>query len=58
MIWKIESVRLISDYSWKSKEKISLCLVPRKYYKQRKNVKEHDFLIFGCLIKNLKENQI
>ena len=25
---------------------------------RKKNVKENDFFIFGCLIKNIKKNQI
>ena len=45
-------------YLIKKKNKINineldlrLCLVP-------KNVKENDFFIFGCPMKNIKENQI
>ena len=26
--------------------------------KEKKNAKENDFLMFGCPIKNIKENQI
>ena len=33
-----------------------LCLVPRKYKKKKKNIKENDFLMFGCPIKYSKEN--
>ena len=35
-----------------------LCLVPRKYKGKKKNAKENDFLMFGCPMKNIKENQI
>ena len=27
-------------------------------YKEKKNTKKNDFLIFGCPMKNIKENQI
>ena len=30
----------------------------RKVKKKKKNAKENDFLIFGCPMKNIKENQI
>ena len=29
-----------------------------KYQGKKKNAKENCFLIFGCLMKNIKENQI
>ena len=29
-----------------------------KRYKGKKNIKKNDFLMFTCLMKNLKENQI
>ena len=29
-----------------------------KYKEKKKNAKENDFLMFGCPIKNIKENQI
>ena len=29
-----------------------------KYQEKKKNRKENDFFIFGCPIKNIKENQI
>ena len=35
-----------------------LCLVPGKYKGKKKNAKENDFLMFGCPMKNIKENQI
>ena len=35
-----------------------LCLAPGKYKEKKKNAKENDFLMFGCPIKNIKENQI
>ena len=35
-----------------------LCLVPGKYKGKKKNDKENDFLMFGCPMKNIKENQI
>ena len=35
-----------------------LCLVPGKYKGNKKNAKENDFLMFGCPMKNIKENQI
>ena len=38
--------------------RIRLCLVPRKYKGKKKNAKENDFLMFGCPMKNIKENQI
>ena len=34
------------------------CLVPGKYKGKKKNAKENDFLMFGCPMKNIKENQI
>ena len=37
---------------------LGLCLVPGKYEGNKKNAKENDFLMFGCPIKNIKENQI
>ena len=48
---------------------LRLCLVPIKYEgkckgkkiqrkSRKKNVKENDFFMFGCPIKNIKENQI
>ena len=37
---------------------LRLCLVPGKYKGKKKNVKENDFLMFGCPIKNIKENKI
>ena len=30
----------------------------RKYKGKKKNAKENDFLMFGCPMKNIKENQI
>ena len=39
-------------------EKLRLCLVPGKYKGKKKNAKENDFLMFGCPMKNIKENQI
>ena len=30
----------------------------RKVQRKEKNTKENDFLMFGCPIKNIKENQI
>ena len=38
--------------------KLRLCLVPGKYKGKKKNDKENDFLMFGCPMKNIKENQI
>ena len=38
--------------------RIRLCLVPGKYKGKKKNAKENDFLMFGCPMKNIKENQI
>ena len=35
-----------------------LCLVPGKYKGKKKNAKENYFLMFGCPMKNIKENQI
>ena len=35
-----------------------LCLIPGKYKGKKKNAKENDFLMFGCPMKNIKENQI
>ena len=29
-----------------------------KYYEKKKNVKENDFLMFGSMVDNIKENQI
>ena len=37
---------------------VRLCLVPGKYKGKKKNAKENDFLMFGCPIKNSKENQM
>ena len=37
---------------------LMLCLVPGKYKGKKKNVKENDVLMFDCLMKNIKENQI
>ena len=30
----------------------------RKVQRKKKNAKENDFLMFGCPMKNIKENQI
>ena len=30
----------------------------QKVLRKEKNTKENDFLIFGCVIKNIKENQM
>ena len=45
---------------WNLKNSLSLwlCLVPGKYKGKKKNAKENDFLMFGCPMKNIKENQI
>ena len=40
------------------KKNVRLCLVPGKYKGKKKNAKENDFLMFDCLMKNIKENQI
>ena len=37
---------------------LRLCLVPGKYKGKKKNAKENDFFMFGCPMKNIKENQI
>ena len=37
---------------------LRLCLVLGKYKGKKKNAKENDFLMFGCPMKNIKENQI
>ena len=37
---------------------LRLCLVPTKYKGKKKNVKKNDYLMFGCPMKNIKENQI
>ena len=50
-IWLPESIK-------KRKKILRLCLVPGKYKGKKKNAKENDFLMFGCLMKNIKENQI
>ena len=34
---------------------LRLCLVPRKYKGKKKNVKENDFLMFGCPMKISKK---
>ena len=34
---------------------IRLCLVPIKYYENKKIMKKNDFLVFDCLIKILKK---
>ena len=39
-------------------ETLGLCLVPGKYKGKKKNAKENYFLMFGCPMKNIKENQI
>ena len=48
-LWKTDLISLVS---------IRLCLVPGKYKGKKKNAKESDFLMFGCPMKNIKENQI
>ena len=37
---------------------LRLCLVPENTKEIKKNVKENDFFMFGCPMKNIKENQI
>ena len=39
-------------------DSLQLYLVPKKHKRKKKNIKENDFLIFGCLIKYFKENYI
>ena len=34
---------------------IRLCLVPIKYYKNKKIMKKNNFLVFDCLLKILKK---
>ena len=44
--------------SFGTREVLRLCLEPRKVLGKGKNVKENDFLMFGYMVENLKENQI
>ena len=46
------------DLSFLSRVIFRLSLVPGKYKGKKKNAKENDFLMFGCPMKNIKENQI
>ena len=46
----LETLKLIGN--------LKLCLVPGKYKGKKKNAKKNYFLMFGCPMKNIKENQI
>ena len=37
---------------------LRLCLELEKYLGEEKNDKENDFLMFGSMVENIKENQI
>ena len=50
--------KFISRKSFLKSDKFSILFGSRKILKKDKNTKENDFFMFGCLMKNIKENQI
>ena len=48
------SRRLIESFSSKN---FRLCLEPENTSERKKNVKKNDFLMFGSMVENMKENK-